>query len=78
MPTRNIDLTRLQLLEQRERQDQARLEWLRVAVREATESLDRGEGIGFESMDDGGAFFPKAGCFSGNQPPGQSRGLVRG
>ena len=42
----------LRLLEQREQEDKAKLEWLRGAVREATDSIDRGEGIEFESMDD--------------------------
>lgn len=42
----------LRLLEQREKEDQARLEWLRSATREAADSIDRGEGIEFTTMDD--------------------------
>jgi antitoxin ParD1/3/4 len=42
----------LRLLEQREKEDQARLEWLRAAAKEGFDALDRGEGIEFESMDD--------------------------
>ena len=46
----------LRLLEEREREDEAKLEWLRAAAKEAFDSLDRGEGIAFESMDDLAAF----------------------
>jgi len=42
----------LRLLEQREREDKAKLEWLRAAAKEATDSIERGEGIEFETMDD--------------------------
>jgi antitoxin ParD1/3/4 len=42
----------LRLLEQREREDAARIEWLRTAVKQAADSVDRGEGIEFETMDD--------------------------
>lgn len=42
----------LRLLEQRKREDQAKLEWLRGAVQEGLDSIDRGEGIEFQSMDD--------------------------
>lgn len=42
----------LRLLERREHEDRAKLEWLRGAVKEASDSLERGEGIEFESMDD--------------------------
>lgn len=42
----------LRLLEQREQEDRAKIEWLRAAAREAFDQLDRGEGIGFKSMDD--------------------------
>ena len=42
----------LRLLEQREHEDRAKLEWLRGAVKEASDSIDRGEGIEFETMDD--------------------------
>ena len=42
----------LRLLEQREQEDKARIEWLRAAAKEGFDQLDRGEGIEFESMDD--------------------------
>ena len=42
----------LRLLEQREQEDKAKLEWLRAAAKEGFDQLDRGEGIEFESMDD--------------------------
>src|SRR5215469_17171760 len=42
----------LRLLEQREMEDKAKLEWLRGAVKDATDSIERGEGIEFETMDD--------------------------
>jgi len=41
----------LRLLEQREQEDKAKLEWLRAAAKEATDSIERGEGIEFETMD---------------------------
>ena len=42
----------LRLLEQREQEDAAKLAWLRGAVREGIEQLDRGEGITFSSVDE--------------------------
>ena len=51
----------LRLLEQREQEDQARLEWLRGAVKEATDSVGRGEGIEFETMDDLAAYVHQIG-----------------
>jgi len=42
----------LRLLEQRELRDQAKLEWLRGAVKKGVDQLDRGEGIEFDTMDD--------------------------
>ena len=41
----------LRLLEQREQEDKAKLEWLRAAAKEGFDQLDRGEGIEFESME---------------------------
>ena len=46
----------LRILEEREQEDQAKLEWLRAAAKEGFDQLDRGEGIKFESMDDLDAF----------------------
>lgn len=42
----------LRLLEQREREDKAKLQWLRAAAKEGFDSIDRGEGVEFETMDD--------------------------
>lgn len=51
----------LRLLEQREQEDKAKLEWLRAAAKEGFDQLDRGEGIEFESMDDFDAYIDKIG-----------------
>ena len=42
----------LMLLEQREREDKAKIEWLRVEAKKGFDALDRGDGIMFESMDE--------------------------
>ena len=42
----------LRPLEQRTKDNEARLAWLRGAASEAFASLDRGEGLQFESMDE--------------------------
>ncbi|SNT42043.1 antitoxin ParD1/3/4 [Granulicella rosea] len=42
----------LRLLERREREDQARVEWLRTAATDAFDSIDRGEGTTFDSMEE--------------------------
>lgn len=42
----------LRLLEQRQREDKARMEWLRAAVKEGIDQIERGEGIEFASIDD--------------------------
>jgi len=46
----------LRLLEQREREDEAKIAWLRGAATEAFASLDRGEGERFASSEDLDAF----------------------
>ena len=51
----------LRLLEQREQEDKAKLEWLRAAAKEGFDQLDRGEGIEFESMDDLDAYIDQIG-----------------
>ena len=51
----------LRLLEQREREDEAKLTWLRGAATEAFASLDRGEGLRFESMDELDAYIMEVG-----------------
>jgi len=42
----------LRLLQQRDEEDRAKIDWLRGAAQEAIDSLDRGEGKSFASMDD--------------------------
>ena len=42
----------LRLLEQREAEDRAKLEWLRRTTQEAFAALDRGEGIPLSSADE--------------------------
>jgi antitoxin ParD1/3/4 len=42
----------LRLMEQRRAEERAKLKWLRGAVREALDELERGEGIEFHSMED--------------------------
>lgn len=51
----------LRLLEQREKEDQAKLEWLCRAVKEGIDELDRGEGIAFDSIDDLTAYIDQIG-----------------
>jgi antitoxin ParD1/3/4 len=51
----------LRLLEQREQEDKAKLEWLRAAAKEGFDQLDRGEGSEFESMDDFDAYIDRIG-----------------
>src|ERR1700676_1180929 len=40
----------LRLLERRKREEQAKLKWLRGAVKEGLDQIDRGEGIEFSSL----------------------------
>ena len=49
----------LRLLEQREQEDRAKLEWLRGAVKEATDSIDRGDFEALNSEEDLDAFLGK-------------------
>src|SRR5580698_2977194 len=51
----------LRLLEQREQEDKAKIEWLRAAAKEATDSIDRGEGLEFETIDDLAAYVHQIG-----------------
>ena len=51
----------LRLLEQRQQEDKAKLEWPRAAARDGFDQLDRGEGIEFESMDDFDAYVDQIG-----------------
>jgi len=51
----------LGLLEQREAEDRARLESLRIAASEGFACLDRGEGMVFDSPDDLAEFVDHAG-----------------
>ena len=41
----------LRLLERREQEDRAKLKWLRSAVRQGLDQLDRGEGLEFRSVE---------------------------
>jgi antitoxin ParD1/3/4 len=51
----------LRLLEQREQEDKAKIDWLRSAAKEGFDQLDRGEGIEFASMDDFDVFIDQIG-----------------
>lgn len=51
----------LRLLEQREQEDRARIEWLRGAAKEGFAQLHRGEGIELESMDHLDAYIDQMG-----------------
>lgn len=42
----------LRLLEQRQQEDKAKIEWLRGAVQEGIDQIERGEGIEFDSIDE--------------------------
>ena len=51
----------LRLLERREQEDKAKIEWLRAAAKEGFDSIDRGEGMEFETMDDLAAYVHQIG-----------------
>jgi antitoxin ParD1/3/4 len=51
----------LRLLEQREQEHQAKLEWLRRAAKTGFDQIDRGSGIEFHSMDELDAFVDRIG-----------------
>ena len=42
----------LRLIENRKREDKAKLQWLRAAVKEGMEQIHRGEGVEFGSLRD--------------------------
>lgn len=42
----------LRLMERRKQEDRAKLKWLRGAVKEGLDEIDRGEGLEFRSMDE--------------------------
>jgi len=42
----------LRLMERRKEEDRAKLKWLRSAVREGLDEIDRGEGLAFRSTDE--------------------------
>ena len=46
----------LRLLEQREREERAKIEWLRKAAQVGFDQIDRGEGIEFNSTEELDAF----------------------
>jgi len=41
----------LRLMERRKQEERARLKWLRGAVREGLDQIDRGQGLEFRSLD---------------------------
>lgn len=49
----------LRLLEQREREDQAKIEWLRAAAKEGFDELDRGDYVALISDEEIDAFMDK-------------------
>lgn len=51
----------LKLLEEREKEDNAKLAWLRRATQDAIDSIERGEGMEFETMDDLAAYVNQIG-----------------
>lgn len=51
----------LSLLERQAAEEAAKLEWLRTAAKDAFASLDRGEGIGFGSIDELAAYVEQIG-----------------
>lgn len=60
MPTRNVsEVVRegLRLLEQREREDKAKLQWLRAAAKEGFDQLDRGDYVAVNSEEELDALF---------------------
>lgn len=42
----------LRLLERRNQEDRAKLKWLRGAVKDGLDQIDRGEGVEFRSIDE--------------------------
>lgn len=51
----------LRLLEQREAEDKARLDWLRSAAQDAFSAIERQEGTQFRSIDDLAQFIHRTG-----------------
>jgi antitoxin ParD1/3/4 len=51
----------LRLLEERQKAEKAKLEWLRRAANDGLEELDRGEGIEFSTLDDLDSYLQKLG-----------------
>ena len=49
----------LRLLEQREQEDKARLEWLRAAAKKGFDAIDRGDFAAVNSEEEVGAFLRK-------------------
>lgn len=52
----------LRLLRQRELEDEAELNWLCGAAKAGFDSIDRGNGIGFDSVDDLAAYLREVGA----------------
>src|SRR5256885_1086639 len=51
----------LRLLEQREQENKAKLKWLRAAVRQGIDEIDRGEGIEVGSIENLGKLIDQVG-----------------
>jgi antitoxin ParD1/3/4 len=51
----------LRLLEHREAEDKANIEWLRVAVKQGLDEIDHGQGIEFDSIEELGTFVDQIG-----------------
>ena len=51
----------LRLLEQREQENKAKLKWLRTAVKQGLDEIERGEGTEFDSIEDLGSFIDQVG-----------------
>ena len=51
----------LRLLEQREMENKAKLKWLRAAIRQGMDEIDRGEGIEAGSIENLGKFIDRVG-----------------
>jgi antitoxin ParD1/3/4 len=51
----------LRLIERRKQEERAKLKWLRGAVREGLDQIDRGEGVQFDSIGDLGRHIDRIG-----------------
>ena len=63
----------LRLLEQREQEDQARLEWLRAAVKEGVDDMERGDCETLRSGREIGDFVRRLRTEAANKPAAKAR-----